>query len=151
VNSRLDALQACILRVKLRYLEQWTEGRRKNAARYRELFSDYALQSFVLLPQETPEVYHVYNQYVVRVQRRDELQEHLRHSGIPTEIYYPNPLHLQPAFAGLGYKEGSFPESESACREVLALPVYPELTAHQQRAVVTAIADFYQAPKVRGA
>jgi len=143
MNSRLDALQASILRVKLRYLDTWTQARRNNAARYRELFSEYGLQTVVVRPEETPGSYHVFNQYVVRVQRRNDLQQYLRRRGIPTEIYYPSPLHLQPAFTGLGYKEGDFPEAERACREVLALPVYAELREDQQRAVVAAIADFY--------
>jgi dTDP-4-amino-4,6-dideoxygalactose transaminase len=150
VNSRLDALQACILRVKLRHLDGWTQARRTNAERYRELFAEFGLRTTVRLPEETPGSYHVFNQFVVRVQRRGELQEHLRRRGIPTEIYYPSPLHLQPAFAGLGYKQGAFPEAEKACREVLALPVYAELTAEQQRAVVAAIADFYQQPEENG-
>jgi dTDP-4-amino-4,6-dideoxygalactose transaminase len=150
VNSRLDALQACILRVKLRHLDGWTQARRNNAQRYRELFAEYDLHTSIRLPQETPGSYHVFNQFVVRVQRRNELQEHLRCRGIPTEIYYPSPLHLQPAFAGLGYKQGDFPEAEKACREVLALPVYAELAADQQRAVVAAIADFYRQRKENG-
>jgi dTDP-4-amino-4,6-dideoxygalactose transaminase len=131
-------------------LHKWTEARRNNAARYRELFPEYGLKTLVGLPEEASESYHVFNQYVVRVQRRNELQQHLRRRGIPSEIYYPSPLHLQPAFAGLGYKEGDFPEAERACREVLALPVYAELREDQQRAVVAAIADFYQQHKENG-
>ncbi|MBV8051856.1 MAG: DegT/DnrJ/EryC1/StrS family aminotransferase [Acidobacteriaceae bacterium] len=139
-NSRLDALQAAILRVKLPHLESWTERRRANAQRYRALFAEMKLIDRVVLPTEPAGMRHVYNLFVIRVSERDELREHLTRSGIPTEIYYPEPLHRQPAFSHLG---GSFPESERASREVLALPVYPELTEAQQRRVVSAIADFY--------
>lgn len=143
VNSRLDALQACILRVKLRHLEDWTLGRRRNALRYRELLLDRGLENVVRIPEETPGSCHVFNQYVIRAPRRDALKEHLRRQGIPTEVYYPSPLHLQPAFAYLGYQAGDFPEAERACNEVLALPVYAELTLEQQRTIVKAISDFY--------
>ncbi len=141
VNSRLDALQAAILRVKLPHLESWTEGRRRNAERYHELFSEMKLIDRVILPTEPAGMRHVYNQFVIRVPERDPLREHLLQSGIPTEIYYPEPLHRQPAFSHL---RGSFPEAESASREVLALPIYPELTEAQQRRVVSTIAEFYQ-------
>ena len=140
VNSRLDALQAAILRVKLPHLESWTEGRRANADRYRRLFAEMNLGDRVVLPVEPAGSRHVYNQFVIRVPERDALREHLTRSGIPTEIYYPEPLHRQPAFSHLG---GSFPEAERASREVLALPIFPELTEAQQRRVVTAIAEFY--------
>jgi dTDP-4-amino-4,6-dideoxygalactose transaminase len=144
VNSRLDALQACILRVKLRYLDDWTQARRRNALRYRELFVDHGLEGIIQIPEETPGSDHVFNQYVLRAPRRNALQEYLHQQGIPTEIYYPSPLHLQPAFSDLGYKAGDFPEAERTCHEVLALPVYAELTADRQRKIVVAIADFYQ-------
>ena len=140
VNSRLDALQAAILRVKLPHLESWTEGRRANADRYRQLFAEMNLGDRVVLPIEPAGSRHVYNQFVIRVAERDELREHLTAAGIPTEIYYPEPLHRQPAFSHLG---GSFAEAERASREVLALPIFPELTEGQQRRVVTAIAEFY--------
>lgn len=143
MNSRLDALQAAILRVKLPYLSDWAEDRRSNACRYEELFAEYGLTEIVKLPVTPETSLHVFNQYSVRVQRRDELQRHLRNQGIPTEIYYPSPLHLQPAFAYLGYRAGNFPEAETACAEVLALPIYPELRAEQQRAVVATISEFY--------
>ncbi len=142
-NSRLDALQAAILRVKLPHLEAWTERRRENAARYFSLFREFNLDTRAILPVECAGTRHVYNQFVVRVLARDELRQHLLKAGIPTEIYYPEPLHLQPAFAYLAYRVGDFPQAEAACNQVLALPVYPELTAAQQRAVVAAIADFY--------
>jgi dTDP-4-amino-4,6-dideoxygalactose transaminase len=142
LNSRLDALQAAILRVKLRHLEQWTAGRRRNAERYRELFHEFRLESMLKSPATAPRCIHVYNQFTIRVRERGELREHLLNRGIPTEIYYPKPLNLQKAFAYLGYKAGDLPESEAAGLEVLSLPIYPELTEEQQRSVVAAIADF---------
>lgn len=142
VNSRLDALQAAMLRVKLRHLESWTEARRRNAGVYRELFRAAGLERAVTLPVDPSESRHVYNQFVVRVPDRERLRTHLQRRGVPTEIYYPGPLHLQPAFASLGYKQGDFPEAERACREALALPIYPELTFAQQQSVVAAIAEF---------
>jgi len=143
MNSRLDALQAAILRVKLPHLEAWTQGRRQKAQNYRVLFKEMGLDSQVRLPVEPPECVHVYNQFTIRVPERDRLREFLRGRGISTEIYYPSPLHLQRAFAGLGYKAGHFPEAEAAAREVLALPVFPELKEEQQLATVRAIAHFY--------
>lgn len=145
VNSRLDALQAAILRVKLRHLNSWTEDRRRNAQRYGVLFREYDLGSQVQVPVSPENCYHVFNQFTVRVERRDQLRQYLRSRGIPTEIYYPEPLHLQPAFSYLGYRRGDFPAAESACRQVLSLPVYPEITEAQQRAVVDSIAAFYRA------
>ena len=144
INSRLDALQAAILNAKLPHLEAWTEQRRRNAERYRSLFRDFGLEGRVILPRAPEGMRHVYNQFVVRVPARDELRQHLQRRGIPTEIYYPEPLHLQPAFAYLGYRSGDFPNAEAASREVLALPIYPELTEQQQAAVVSAIAEFYE-------
>jgi dTDP-4-amino-4,6-dideoxygalactose transaminase len=146
MNSRLDALQAAILRVKLKHLESWAEGRRRNADRYRELFAEYDLLSRITLPKATADAVHVYNQFTIRVRARDALKKHLQQSGIPTEIYYPHPLHLQPAFRGLGHERGSLPFTEAVAQEVLSLPIFPELTAGQQRAVVAAIADFYRKP-----
>lgn len=142
-NSRLDALQAAILRVKLKHLAGWTELRRRNAARYRQLFAAAGLLDRVTLPTEPDGSYHVYNQFVIRVGSRDALRDHLREEGIPTEVYYPLPLHLQPAFESLGYQSGSLPYSEQASREVLALPIYSELTEEQQSAVVSCIAEYY--------
>jgi dTDP-4-amino-4,6-dideoxygalactose transaminase len=143
MNSRLDALQAAILRVKLRHLDEWAEGRRKNAARYLELFKTRGLDRVLTLPQIQVGSTHIYNQYVIRAPRRDELKDHLRNCGVPSDIYYPIPLHLQRAFAYLGYKPGDLPESERASREVLALPIFPEMTAGQQDLVVESIARFY--------
>jgi dTDP-4-amino-4,6-dideoxygalactose transaminase len=143
MNSRLDALQAAILRVKLRYLGNWAEGRRRNAKQYDVLFREYELENVVKLPTAPDTSFHVYNQYSVQIDRRDELQRHLRERNIPTEIYYPSPLHLQPAFANLGYGPGDFPNAEAASERALALPIYPEITEEQQRAVVSSISDFY--------
>lgn len=142
INSRLDALQATILRVKLRYLENWTTGRRRNAENYRELFAKYDLR--LALPCSPANSFHVYNQYSIRAPRRDELQSYLRDRGISTEVYYPSPLHVEPAFAYLGYRNGDFQNAERCCREVLSLPIYPELTLDCQRAIVATIASFYQ-------
>lgn len=144
INSRLDALQAAILRVKLQYLDIWTGRRRQNADRYRALFHSFGLDTHVISPSEPDGTRHVYNQFVIRVLARDELRQHLFHAGIPTEVYYPEPLHLQPVFSYLGYKLGCFPQAETASQHVLALPVYPELTKDQQIAVISAIARFYK-------
>jgi dTDP-4-amino-4,6-dideoxygalactose transaminase len=144
VNSRLDALQAAILRVKLSHLLKWTEGRRSNAERYRLLFEKADLTRYVGLPSiPGADFTHVYNQFVIRSSKRDQLRSHLRDLGIPTEVYYPIPLHLQPAFAYLCHSPGKFPQSEEASREAAALPIYPELTDRQQEVVVRAIAEFY--------
>lgn len=144
MNSRLDALQAAILRVKLRHLEDWTAGREARARRYRELFQDRNAGQFVSIPQAPrADVRHVYNQFSIRCEDRDQLRECLRSAGIPTEVYYPVPLHLQKAFSYLGYRAGQFPHSERVSQEVLALPVHPELKESQQDAVVQTIADFY--------
>ena len=143
INSRLDALQAAILRVKLKYLPNWAEARRHNADRYRAMFEDRGLDQILGLPFCPDDCAHVYNQYTIRVPERDELRNYLRGAGLPTEVYYPYPLHLQPAFAYLGYRQGDFPETERACREVLSLPVFPELTEEQQSKVVDTIAEFY--------
>jgi dTDP-4-amino-4,6-dideoxygalactose transaminase len=144
-NSRLHALQAAVLRVKLNHLDAWAAGRQNRAARYRQFFEQAGLSEFVTCPP-TPSTkfHHVYNQFTVRAQRRDELKEHLRLQGIPSEIYYPLCIHLQFAFAYLGYREGQLPESEKASREVLSLPVFPELTDAQQDLVVNGIAAFYR-------
>lgn len=140
-NFRLDALQAAVLRVKLRHLDAWAARRRANAERYRNLFAQAGLTGKVMLPSDVPG--HVYNQFVIRCPRRDELKAFLENRGVGTEIYYPIPLHLQECFRGLGYREGDFPEAERAAREVLALPIYPELTGEQQRYVVEQIRQFY--------
>jgi len=141
-NFRLDALQAAVLRVKLRHLDTWHDGRRRNAARYRELFAQAGIEQ-VTLPQDVPG--HIYNQFVIRAPQRDALRDHLSARAIGTEIYYPLPLHMQACFAGLGYQEGDFPHAERAAREVLALPIYPELEDAALQRVVASIADFYAA------
>ena len=143
VNSRLDALQAAILKVKLSYLPQWTSARRAKADAYRQMFADLVRNEHVVLPPEIPGRYHVYNQFVIRTRERDRLRRFLQQRGIPTEVYYPMPLHLQPAFRYLGYREGQLPVAETASRDVLALPIYPELKLDHQITVVNAIRDFY--------
>lgn len=143
-NFRLDALQAAVLRVKLPYLAEWTAARQRNAARYRTLFENAGVLDTVRLPTEAPQRSHIYNQFVIRVPKRDALKQHLDEHGIGTEIYYPIPFHLQECFASLGYKDGAFPEAERAANDSLALPIYPELTEGQQAAVVDAIKAFYR-------
>jgi dTDP-4-amino-4,6-dideoxygalactose transaminase len=142
-NFRLDALQAAVLRVKLKYLQGWSDGRRANADRYRSLFSEMGLTTVVTLPEDDPG--HVYNQFAIQVADRDALREFLTARKIGSEIYYPIPLHLQECFVELGYKEGDFPIAEAMARNSLALPVYPELTEEQQRHVVGSIAEFFGA------
>ena len=148
INSRLDSLQAAVLRVKLPYLDDWTSLRQTNADRYTELFTSCGLDRVLALPTAGPDVRHVWNQYIVRVPggRRDALREHLKQAKIGTEIYYPVPLHLQECFASLGYEKGSLPESERAAAESLALPIFPELTAAEQTQVVLTIANFFGTP-----
>jgi dTDP-4-amino-4,6-dideoxygalactose transaminase len=143
MNSRLDSLQAAILLVKFKHLEELGKARRRNAERYRQLFKQAALDQLIDLPVEPEGLHHVYNQFVIRTPERDALREHLRNAGIPTEIYYPAPLHLQPAFAYLGYGAGAFPQSEEASQQVLALPVFPRMTEEQQKLVVDGIARFF--------
>jgi len=142
-NFRIDPLQAAVLRVKAPHLARWTEARRANAARYQALFRDYQLDQVVTLPQEPTGYAHVFNQFVVRVPRRDELRAHLASRGIGTEVYYPVPFHVQKCFASLGYSRGAFPLSEAAAGEVVALPIYGALTGTQQRLVVESIAAFF--------
>jgi dTDP-4-amino-4,6-dideoxygalactose transaminase len=144
-NFRLDALQAAVLIVKLKYLDKWIADRQLNARRYIELFHEMGLTSpdLVRLPVVKTDR-HVFNQFVIRVPQRDELKKYLAEHGIGTEVYYPVPLHLQKCFSYLGYKEGEFPESEKAARETIALPIYPELTPDQQVYVVKTIKSFYK-------
>jgi len=141
-NFRMDALQAAILRVKAPHLAEWTSRRRANAARYRTLFRDAGLLDKVTLPNEPPDRWHIFNQFVIRTTDRDGLKAHLDERGIGTEIYYPVPFHLQPCFAGLGHARGDFPRAERAAAESLALPIYGELIPAQQEAVVSAIGDY---------
>jgi dTDP-4-amino-4,6-dideoxygalactose transaminase len=138
-NSRLDEMQAALLRVKLRHLDDWQAGRRRVAARYDELLGDV---EGVRVPHVRSEVTHVYHQYTIRVQRRDDLQAHLQEQGSGSMIYYPLPLHRQGLYADLGYAEGSLPVSEEAGHEVISLPMYPELTEEQVRRVVDTIREF---------
>jgi dTDP-4-amino-4,6-dideoxygalactose transaminase len=143
MNSRLDSLQAAILLVKFKHLEALSKARRRNADRYRQLFRQAGLDKSITLPIEPAGLHHVYNQFVIRTPERDQLREHLRNCGIPTEIYYPSPLHLQPAFADLGYGPGGFPQSEEASQHVLALPVFPQMTEEQQKMAVDRTAQFF--------
>ena len=138
-NFRLDGIQCAVLRVKLKYLDMWNNRRRQIAAWYSAQFKN----TDVVAPVEIPGTHHVYHQYVVRVPRRDAVREHLQKNGIGSAVYYPRPLHLQECFRDLGYQEGAFPVAEQACREVLALPVFPELTDGQiQRVADTLLAYF---------
>jgi dTDP-4-amino-4,6-dideoxygalactose transaminase len=139
-NFRLDALQAAVLRVKLPHLARWTEMRRRNAQRYADLFRDAGLNGEVTLPVEPDGYTHIFNQYVIRLPRRDYVRAQLAAAGIGTEIYYPVPFHLQECFGGLGYPAGSFPMAEEASSTSIALPIYSELSAEQQEAVVGVIA-----------
>jgi dTDP-4-amino-4,6-dideoxygalactose transaminase len=147
-NSRLDALQAAILEVKLRYLPQGNQRRRDLAARYDQLFRDADLAAVstkegIVLPWTDPRATPIFHQYVIRASRRDTLHDYLATQQIGSEIYYPVPLHLQAAFKDLGYKPGDFPHAELAAAEVLALPIYPELRDDEQQTVVEAIRRFY--------
>ncbi len=147
-NARMDAIQAAVLRVKLAHIDKWSHERRERAARYNLLLAEAGLLSVkgnspVRLLEIAPGAHHVFHQYVIRVERRDELRKFLTDLKIGTEVYYPIPLHLQPCFAYLGYREGDLPESERATRDALALPMFPELTEEEQRWVVQSIAEFY--------
>ena len=134
-----------MLRVKLKHLDAWSGARRERAEAYTRLITDAGLTEFVTPPHVLPGARHIFHQYVVRVPeaRRDALLEHLKAHGVGTKVYYPVPLHLQPCFADLGYKEGDFPESERAARSTLALPMYPELTRAQQEYVVETLRRFF--------
>jgi dTDP-4-amino-4,6-dideoxygalactose transaminase len=163
-NARMDAIQAAVLRVKLRHVELWNQRRREHAETYDRLLEVAGLCEFKVAagansatrhkaakatstPVErvrtSPQAFHVFHQYAIRVKRRDELRRHLAERGIASEVYYPIPLHLQPAFAYLGYRRGDLPESERAAEETLALPMFPELTEEEQSRVVAAIGDFF--------
>jgi dTDP-4-amino-4,6-dideoxygalactose transaminase len=151
INSRLDSLQAAVLRVKLPHLDAWTTARQTNAARYVDLFSDYDLAGALVVPGDEPRGRHVWNQFVVRVPggRRDPLRAHLAKCGVGTEIYYPVPLHLQQCFRHLGWAKGDLPHTELAADETLALPIFPELREDEQRTVVGRIAEFFHASRLR--
>jgi len=147
-NFRIDAIQAAVLNIKLPHLDGWSAARRSHAAVYREEFAKSGLTEFITLPHEPyadsglPN-HHIYNQFIIRAPKRDELRQFLQSHGIGSEIYYPQPLHLQKCFAYLGGKPGDFPESERASMETLALPIFPELTLEQQIYVVSKIREFY--------
>jgi len=145
-NFRLDAIQAAVLRVKLRHLDSWTAARQHNADRYRRLFGEAGLTQ-VRTPADAADGRHIYNQFVIRVpaEQRNAIREHLNQQGVSTEIYYPVPLHLQECFASLGYKRGDFPVAETAADQTIALPIYPELTEAQLAEVVDGIAAYFQA------
>lgn len=142
-NFRIDELQAAVLRVKLKYLDGWTQGRQRNASFYDAAFAKANLGAKLTTPRVLPGYRHIFNQYVVRFQKRDALRVRLAERGIGTEIYYPMPLHLQTCFAYLGHQAGDFPQSERAAAETLALPVYPELDQEQLAHVVASVAEFY--------
>jgi len=142
-NSRLDELQAAILNVKFPYLNDWSNLRRENANYYTQLIKDN-LGDKVTTPYIEEHNYHIFHQYTIRVEKRDELQAFLKENGIDSMVYYPKALHLQPVFAELGYKEGDLPLTETACAEALSLPMYPELTKEEQEYVVKKIAEFFE-------
>jgi len=152
-NSRLDAIQAAVLRVKLKHVDDWNQQRRMLACRYHGLLTNAGLvqagaqsvdsRAPIALLSSLPEAYHIYHQYVVRAWRRDELRSFLAQQGIGTEVYYRVPLHLQECFTYLGYRAGDLPESERAAKEALALPIFPELREDEQKRVASAIAEFY--------
>jgi dTDP-4-amino-4,6-dideoxygalactose transaminase len=142
-NFRIDELQAAVLRVKLRYLDGWTEGRQSNAAYYDSAFAAAGLGEKLTTPYAVPGRRHIFNQYAVRAQNRDALKRRLTERAVGSEIYYPVPLHLQTCFAYLHYRAGDFPESERAADETLALPIYPELEEAQMAHVVSTIVEFY--------
>ena len=146
-NCRMDAIQAAVLRVKLHYIEEWNRARQQRAANYTTLLNEAGLCSGenapVRLLKNSAEARHVFHQYVIRAQRREELRTFLNARNIGTEVYYPVPLHLQPCFEYLGYREGDLPHAERAAKEVLALPMFPELTEDEQRYVVESIAEFH--------
>ncbi len=144
-NSRLDALQAAGLRVKLRFLDKWNTERQEIALNYNRFFSERELTTFITPPSVFDGNKHIYHQFVIRVKKkRDNLRKFLSENGIGTEVYYPLPLHLQPCFRYLGYKKGSMPEAERASKEVLALPIYPGLTEEEQKYIVEKIGEFFQ-------
>ncbi len=150
-NFRLDAIQAAVLNVKLKYLNDWTRKRARNASQYQSLFNTSGLLGTTQIQIPTAiyaqtgiENPHIYNQFVIRAQQRDQLRTHLQEHGVASEIYYPLPLHLQECFENLGYHEGDFPEAERAARETLALPIYPELNDDQQAYIVDTIRSFYK-------
>src|SRR5882672_7799289 len=150
INSRLDALQAAVLRAKLPHLDEWTTARQRKAQQYELMFIDAGLAEQIEVPFVRTNARHIFHQFVIRIRdgRREALRDHLREHGVGTDVYYPVPLHLQECFAFLGYKEGDFPVAELAAKETLALPVYPELTDEQQDYAVAMIEKFLSADRV---
>lgn len=150
INSRLDSLQAAVLRVKLPHLDAWTTARQVNAARYQQLFAEYDLAGHVAVPGDESRGRHVWNQFVIRAPggQRDALRKHLAACGVGTEIYYPVPLHMQQCFEYLGWRKGDLPQTELAAEETLALPIFPELTEEEQQTVVGRVAEFFHAPHI---
>ncbi len=145
INGRLDEIQAAVLNVKLKYLDEWVRKRREHAETYRRLYREYGLEAFwVFFPHEPEGSHHVYNQFTGRFPKRDRLIEFLRSREIGAAIYYPLPLHLQPCFSYLGYRKGDLPQAEKAASEVLSLPVFPELTEGEQETVIREIRGFYE-------
>jgi len=146
INGRLDEIQAAVLRVKLKYLQTWSFYRYKNAEFYEEEFNfrNKFYYYYIKLPEVFPGNYHIYNQFVIRAEKRDQLKKYLNDNGIGCEIYYPIPLHLQECFKNLGYKEGDFPEAEKAAKETLALPIFSELEDNQICYVIDKILEFYR-------
>ena len=142
-NFRIDELQAAVLRIKLKYLDEWTAGRQRNAAYYDQAFARALPAAPIVTPARAAGGRHIFNQYVLRAERRDELRSFLSERHIGTEVYYPVPLHLQECFGYLGYARGDFPHAEAAAAQTLALPIYPELSQQQRDAVVAAVAEFY--------
>jgi dTDP-4-amino-4,6-dideoxygalactose transaminase len=140
-NFRLDAIQAAVLEVKLGHLDAWHEGRQANAARYSELLAPLVDRGLITLPVEVPERRHIWNQFTIRVLegRRDAVREALKEVGVGNEVYYPRPLHVQECFADLGYQQGQLPFAEEAAREVLSIPIFPELSEAQQDEVSRAL------------
>ncbi|MBR1603042.1 MAG: DegT/DnrJ/EryC1/StrS family aminotransferase [Synergistaceae bacterium] len=145
LNSRLDAIQAAILDVKLKYLESWNKQRRELAANYKNLFNNYNLNDFITPPSELEDNYHIYHQYVIRVKdRRDELMQYLEANNFITRVYYPLCLHMQTCFKFLNYKPGDFPTAEKLSSEVLALPIFPGLLSSEQERLVSKIKEFFK-------
>jgi dTDP-4-amino-4,6-dideoxygalactose transaminase len=153
INSRLDTIQAAVLRVKMAHLQAYSEARQSNAARYNDLLSKHGLTQWFELPYHAPEAGHVWNQYGIRVHSglRDAMRRHLTEMGIGNEVYYPVPLHQQECFRELGYATGSLPETETAAAEILHLPIYPELTESEQDTVIEGIKRFYASATLRRA
>jgi dTDP-4-amino-4,6-dideoxygalactose transaminase len=144
-NFRLDSIHAAVLRVKLKHLDSWSQARQQGAAHYTAALVKYGLQGWLVETPKLVQSRHIFNQYVVRCDDREGVREHLKKDKIATEVYYPQPMHLQECFANLGHKKGEFPESERAALTSLALPMYPELPSAQRERVVRSIAAFYEA------